>query len=560
MAIINSLYLYCTGWKATQQTYQYCRNPLHHHKKLFNPRQCGSNSIHLLSRLISKSNNGSIYGCNMRNNNHTDNISNSKNSKTINSSYPTSIMNCEQDSLRDIKFCSNYSENTKFGLMKIIRTCNLMGFLLNDKQICSRHFELIKLFMEQLQTVIKHLEKDIDNKLKNLVNFSIDIFSEKIVSKGSKYLRTIINCSECGEKSFIDSPLIKQFNNASFSIEHCNHYHDSTKLEQSKLQNCTLNDNKIKSHSNCKTNRFLSHLLSHTKIDCHQLANVTYSDSSFQVYPTKCVLESISSLSSDSCSLPLFCPSNYLSSSSSSSSSSSLLSPLSSPLTYTTCTSVSNNSVQSPEEETAENLNFKQIATYHCQTLNDLNKHVGLENKQINDKLFVYHPVNFNDEEYKKQNSSSKKSVGEQKIHLCLFNSKSHMRNSPVHGYSQQYSKRNKQSEIESCKINLNEIYPHAVSRRPSVRDILSQRKNVHAHCEKNQQQDKQQIHLFDQSSKNCTDDNIFKSMKTSFCISNGHIDCHHSNLCISRSDYLFSENNLNMGVVAPPNLNPFAS
>ncbi|VDP40430.1 unnamed protein product [Schistosoma mattheei] len=134
------------------------------------------------------------------------------------------------------------------------------------------------------------------------------------------------------------------------------------------------------------------------------------------------------------------------------------------------------------------------------------------------------------------------------------------MRNSPVHGCSQHYSKRNKQSEIENCKTNLNEIYPHAVSRRPSVRDILSQRKNVHPHCEKNQQQDKQQIHLFDQSSKNCTDDNIFKSIKTSFCISNGHIDCHHSNLCLSRSDYLFSENNLNMGVVAPPNLNPFAS
>uniref|UniRef100_A0A3Q0KL13 C2H2-type domain-containing protein n=1 Tax=Schistosoma mansoni TaxID=6183 RepID=A0A3Q0KL13_SCHMA len=560
MAIINSLYLYCTGWKATQQTYQYCRNPLHHHKKLFNPRQRGSNSVRLLSGPNAKSNNRSIYGCNMRNNSHTDNTGNSKKSKTVNSSYSTSIMNCEQDSFRDIKLCSNYSENTKFGLMKIIRTCNLMSFLLNEKQMCSKHFELIKLFIEQLQTIIEHLEKDIDNTLKNLVNFSIDIFSEKIVTKGSKYLKTIINCSECNEKSFIDSPLMKHFNNESFSTEHCDHYYNSTKLGQSKSQNHTLDDNKIKSSSNCRTNRFWSHLLSHTKIDCHQMADVTYSDTSFQFYPTKCVLESISSLSSDSCSLPLFCSTNYLSSSSSSSSSSSLLSPLSSPHTYSTCTSVSNNSVKSPEEETVEKLNFKQIATYHCQTLNDLNRNVRLENKQINDRLFMYHPINVNDEEYKKQNSSLKKSVGEQKIPLCLFHSKCHMRDSPVHGYSQQYLQRNKQSEIENCNINLNEIYPHSVSRRPSVRDILNQRKNDHTLCEKKQQQDKQQIHLFDQSSKNYTDDNIAKSIKTNFYISNGHINCHHSNLCFSHSDYLFSENNLNMGVVPPPNLNPFAS
>ncbi|XP_018653965.1 LOW QUALITY PROTEIN: hypothetical protein Smp_126290 [Schistosoma mansoni] len=486
MAIINSLYLYCTGWKATQQTYQYCRNPLHHHKKLFNPRQRGSNSVRLLSGPNAKSNNRSIYGCNMRNNSHTDNTGNSKKSKTVNSSYSTSIMNCEQDSFRDIKLCSNYSENTKFGLMKIIRTCNLMSFLLNEKQMCSKHFELIKLFIEQLQTIIEHLEKDIDNTLKNLVNFSIDIFSEKIVTKGSKYLKTIINCSECNEKSFIDSPLMKHFNNESFSTEHCDHYYNSTKLGQSKSQNHTLDDNKIKSSSNCRTNRFWSHLLSHTKIDCHQMADVTYSDTSFQFYPTNVYLNP-----------------------------------------YHHCLLTHVHYLYSVPPTTCLPLHPPHPHRHYC--------HLYLHHIHI-------------------------RLVGEQKIPLCLFHSKCHMRDSPVHGYSQQYLQRNKQSEIENCNINLNEIYPHSVSRRPSVRDILNQRKNDHTLCEKKQQQDKQQIHLFDQSSKNYTDDNIAKSIKTNFYISNGHINCHHSNLCFSHSDYLFSENNLNMGVVPPPNLNPFAS
>ncbi|CAH8590825.1 unnamed protein product [Schistosoma turkestanicum] len=534
MAITDSLYLYCTDWKATSQTYQYYRNPF------LNPKQTESNQIDLLSVLIAKSNNGSIYSFQMCNKSHSDNNNNTgitKITKTVDSSDAKSIMNCKQDSVRDNDLYFNYCENTKFELMKIKRTYNLMIFLLNEKQICSKHFDLIKLFVEQLQRVVKHLEKGIDNKLKNLVNFSLDIFAEKIVTKGSKYLKNIINCSECGQHSIMNSPLIEQSNNILFSKENCNHYYSSIKSGLLDLQNSALNDDKIKMSPNCKANRLGRHLLSNNKIDYHQLVDVVYSNASSHCFPTMSLLESSSSLPPNSCSLSLFYSTCSLSSSSSSSSSlSSLSSPLTSPLTCSTCTSVSNNSIQSPTKEIMENTNFEPIATGHFQTVNNCDKHKRLENKQIKGKLLIYHPVNLNNIECKQPNGSFKKSAEAQKIPLCLYQGKPHTRNTTYYDYSQQYSSQNNQSEIENCQTNLNTMYPYAVSRRPSVRDMLSQRKNSPGNLERKQQQS----HLL--------------------YISNDHNNCHQSNSCINCSDYLFSENNLNMGVVPPPNLNPFAS
>ncbi|TNN11166.1 hypothetical protein EWB00_004865 [Schistosoma japonicum] len=54
---------------------------------------------------------------------------------------------------------------------------------------------------------------------------------------------------------------------------------------------------------------------------------------------------------------------------------------------------------------------------------------------------------------------------------------------------------------------------------------------------------------------------NMLKSLeKSNLYTSSDYISCPQFNLCINRTDYLFSDHNLNMGVVPPPNLNPFTS
>ncbi|KAK4467520.1 hypothetical protein MN116_008927 [Schistosoma mekongi] len=153
---------------------------------------------------------------------------------------------------------------------------------------------------------------------------------------------------------------------------------------------------------------------------------------------------------------------------------------------------------------------------------------------------------------------------------------------------SRQYTRQYNQNEIENVKIhNLNEIYPYAVSRRPSVRDILRQQINSFMHSQQHKTE-KHQIyypkqnryfpskessnHLSTTTSATTTttttstddDDNHNKMLKSlersDFYTSNDYINYPQLNLCVSRIDYLFSDHNLNMGVIPPPNLNPFTS
>ncbi|CAH8643996.1 unnamed protein product [Heterobilharzia americana] len=172
--------------------------------------------------------------------------------------------------------------------------------------------------------------------------------------------------------------------------------------------------------------------------------------------------------------------------------------------------------------------------------------------------------------------------ITDHKIVPCIHATKSQTANNSQSCCPQQYLEQNNKSETSS-NISLDEIYPYAVSRRPSVRDILRRKVKVsdhHHHHEdvnvsKQQQQPQQKydfnegqlVHypkecprLFGGSPNYCAVNNIPENMRTNFYISDDHFNCYQSNLCMNRTDYIFYENNLNMGVVAPPNLNPFTS
>ncbi|TNN11167.1 hypothetical protein EWB00_004866, partial [Schistosoma japonicum] len=180
--------------------------------------------------------------------------------------------------------------NIQFALIKLKRTYNLLTFLINEKQLCTKHIELIKLFTKQLQTILKQLEEDNNEQLKHLIKFSINVIIREIVTKGMKCIKDIIDCIECQDESIIDISMIKQY-------KHCNHYYSRKKYQGIELQN----DNKIENTINRMIINLWSSLLSYP-IDKEE--EKTCLNSSFIEDSTICLLDSNSLLSSNSLSSP----------------------------------------------------------------------------------------------------------------------------------------------------------------------------------------------------------------------------------------------------------------
>ncbi|CAH8870791.1 unnamed protein product [Trichobilharzia szidati] len=365
MAIID-LYLHRPEMKTTPQlSCHNCENPLHHSELLSNPRWKKSSPIRVLSEYIASGNRERIKNLNKCNNldncyhhyhryqyhhfhNHyhqNDNINgiNMKHTERMHSNHRSVLVNSNQSSFQPVDLLSIYPENKNFELMKIKRIYGLIDYMLICNHVCCKHFESVQKFMNQVQTIVKHTEKEIDNKLKNLMNLSMYKFSEKIVAKGLKHLRNICKCPECNKTSQVGSE-IKEFNGET-SYQYNNRNHVSVKFKKSEPQNSKSTKNKIKHPLDYRTTSFWTSCLSNTEVSDQELGSVDRSTSRPVCSPSNSILlPSPSSLTSYA-----YTSSSSVSSSSCSSSSLSL-SPISSPVTYSTCVSLSSSSLKENEE------------------------------------------------------------------------------------------------------------------------------------------------------------------------------------------------------------------
>ncbi|VDP95622.1 unnamed protein product [Trichobilharzia regenti] len=365
MAIID-LYLYRPEMKTTPQLFCHnCENPLHHSELLSNPRWKKSSPIRVLSEYLSSGNRERIKNSNKCNNldncyhhyhryqyhqfhNHdhrNDNINdiNLKHTERMHSNHRSVLVNSNESSFQPVDLLTIHPENKNFELMKIKRIYGLIDYMLMSNHICCKHFESVQKFMNQLQAIVKPTEKDVDNKLRNLMNLSMHKFSEKVVAKGLKHLRNICKCPECNKNSQLGSE-INEFTGET-SYQYNNHNHNSVKFRKSEPQNSKSTKNKIKHPLDYRTTSFWTSCLSNTEVSDQELDRVDRSTSRSVCSPSNCtLLPSSSSLASYA-----YTSSSSVSSSSCSSSSLSL-SPTSSPVTYSTCVSASSTSLKENEE------------------------------------------------------------------------------------------------------------------------------------------------------------------------------------------------------------------